>query len=137
MSSFAHKVDPREAQYARLAQAVLSTLRGAVQRRVDEDLTKKEIADRIPMSPSVLSRILSGRVKNITLKTLSDILWATEHEPVQFYADALEDISHNHVPGHLISKTGSASSYTVNLDSGNAPAPKVQTVKRETELLSC
>jgi transcriptional regulator with XRE-family HTH domain len=101
MSSFAIKVDPREAQYARLVFRVLATLRNAVDRRVDEGLTKSAIAERMGKDKSALSRILNGRTRNITLKTVSDILWAVDHEPIEFDADPLELLSPNHVPDHL------------------------------------
>lgn len=108
MNSFAIKVDPREAQYARLAFGVLRTLREAVDRRAREGLTKVAIADRIGCDKSALSRVLNGRTCNLTLKTISDILWATDFEPVEFEADALEDLSPNHVPDHLCGITGTA-----------------------------
>ena len=101
MNSFAIKVDPREAQYARLAFRVLSTLRGAVDRRVDEGLTRSAIAKRIGKDKSALSRILNGRTRNLTLKTVSDILWAVDFEPVEFDADPVEQLSPNLMPDHL------------------------------------
>lgn len=103
MSSFAIKVDPREAQYARLVFGVLGTLREAVDRRVSEGLTKSAIANRIGKDKSSLSRTLNGRTKNLTLKTVSDILWAVDYEPVEFDADPLEALSPNHLPDHLCS----------------------------------
>ena len=101
MNSFVIKVEPREAQYARLAFGVLRTLREAVDRRVDEGLTKTAIAGKLGWDKSALSRVLNGRTRNLTLKTVSDILWATDFEPVEFDADALEDLSPNHMPDHL------------------------------------
>ena len=100
-SSKNRKGNPREAQYGRFAIAVLATLREAVSRRTEEGMKKKEIADRIDMHPSSLTRLLNGRVPNITIKTISDVLWATEFEPVEFSADALEDLSPNYRPSHL------------------------------------
>jgi transcriptional regulator with XRE-family HTH domain len=108
MSSFAIKVDPREAQYARLAFAVLKTLRRAVDRRADEGLTKSAIAKRIGKDKSALSRILNGRTRNLTLKTVSDILWAVDYEPTEFEAEPLEELSPNHVPDHLCGMSSTA-----------------------------
>lgn len=102
MTSFAHKSDPRRRQYARFAQSVIEALREAVDRRTGEGLSKREIANRIDMNPSSLTRILNGRVKNITIKTISDILWAAEHEPKEFGSDALEDLSPNYRPEHIV-----------------------------------
>lgn len=103
MTSFAHKSDPRRRQYARYAQTVLEGLREAVARRTAEGLSQRQIAERIDMAPSSLTRVLNGRVKNLTIKTISDILWASEHEPSEFNVDALEDISGNYVPKYLVS----------------------------------
>ena len=101
MNSFAFKTDPRETQYARLVFGVLGTLREAVDRRVGEGLTKSAIAKRIGKDKSALSRTLNGRTRNLTLKTVSDILWAVDYEPEEFDADPLEELSPNHVPDHL------------------------------------
>lgn len=101
MSSFGLKIDPRETQYARLAGNVLKVLKAAVAHRVADGVSQTEIADRIGMDKSRLSRILNGRVKNVTVRTVSDILWAAEHEPEEFSADPLEDISPNYRPMHL------------------------------------
>jgi Helix-turn-helix domain len=105
MSSFAFKVDPREAQYARLTLGVLATLRQAVERRVKEGLSQVEIANKSGRDKSALSRILNGRTRNLTLKTVSDILWACEFEPIEFDADPIEELIPNHVPEHLTTAT--------------------------------
>lgn len=128
MNSFAIKVDPREAQYARLVFGVLRTLREAVDRRVGEGLTKTTIADRIGCDKSALSRVLNGRTRNLTLKTVSDILWATDFEPVEFDADAMEDLSPNHVPDHLCGTLGGTAPLKVQVFAGSygiaAPQPQ-------------
>jgi DNA-binding Xre family transcriptional regulator len=75
-------------------------LRAAVARRTADGVSQTELANRIGMDKSALSRILHARVQNITLRTVSDILWATEHEPTELSADALEEISPNYCPLH-------------------------------------
>lgn len=128
MNSFAIKVDPREAQYARLVFRVLATLRTAVDRRVEEGLTKSAIASRIGKDKSALSRVLNGRTRNLTLKTVSDILWATDFEPTQFDADPIEELSPNHVPDHLCGMIGGTSPVKVQVLAGSyglaKPAPQ-------------
>ena len=109
MNSFELKVDPKEAQYTRFAGAVLNMLKAAVQRRTAEGLSQREIAGRMGVDAGALSRTLNGRVRNLTLKTVSDILWATEHEPVEISADALEDISGNYCPQHKRAVVASSS----------------------------
>jgi transcriptional regulator with XRE-family HTH domain len=89
-------VDGRRAAYARLASRILETLNEAVHARLKKGTTKAEIAEKIGCHRSQLSRTLSGSVTNLTLKTISDILWATDFEPQDFKADALESINHNH-----------------------------------------
>jgi transcriptional regulator with XRE-family HTH domain len=88
-------VDQRQAAFARLVSRVLETLNGAVEKRIAGGLSQNEIAEKIGCHKSALSRILNGRSKNVTLKTISDILWATDFEPRDFSADPLEDISPN------------------------------------------
>jgi hypothetical protein len=128
MNSFAIKVDPREAQYARLVFSVLGTLRQAVDRRVSEGLTKTAISNRIGCDKSALSRVLNGRTRNLTLKTVSDLLWAVDFEPVPFEADALEDLSPNHVPDHLCASLGRTAPVNVHVIAGSyglsAPSPQ-------------
>ena len=95
------KVEPREAQYARYALGILAMLREAVDRRVEEGMSKADIAKKIGRDKSSLTRVLNGRVRNITIKTISDILWATDHDPEKPKADAVEDIAPNFRPAHL------------------------------------
>lgn len=101
MNSFNLGVDPREAQYARLAANALRVLRGAVAHRAEEGVSQAEIGHRIGMDKGMLSRILNGRVRNITLRTLSDILWAAEYEPTTLSADSVESLMPNYRPTHL------------------------------------
>jgi hypothetical protein len=95
MNYFQFKIDPREAAYGRLVAGVLGVLRKAVAMRVDEDVTKAEIAEAANLSAGHLSRILNGNVRNLTLRTVSDLLWATRHDPKDFEADAFECLSPN------------------------------------------
>lgn len=98
MNSFNIKVDPRDAQYGRFASMVLRTLKRAVNHRLSPDCKQADIAGRLGWHPSQLSRVLNGRVNNISIKTVSDILWACDFEPEEFSADPIEEISPNH-PG--------------------------------------
>ena len=129
MSSFAFKVDPREAQYARLVFGVLGTLRGAVNRRVGEGLKQQTIADKAGMDKSALSRVLNGRTRNLTLKTISDILWACDFEPVEFEADALEDLSEDHVPSHLCTGTAPVQVSRMTVSHGLTPMKEQRTLE--------
>lgn len=91
--------DPqREAQYARFALSILGALNDAVGRRTAGGETKASLASKIGCNRSQLSRVLNGNVGNITIRTISDILWATRHEPLEFAADSYEDISPNYAP---------------------------------------
>lgn len=88
-------VDARSAAFARLASRVLETLDSAVEKRRDEGVTLSAIAERIGCHKSAVSRVLNGNVRNLTLRTISDILWAADHEPKDFQADPIEDICPN------------------------------------------
>lgn len=95
MYSPAPLIDARRAAYARLASRVLEGLNDAVQRRVAEGISRSEIADRLGCHRSRLSRVLNGTVPNLTLRTISDILWATDYESRDFVADPLEELTAN------------------------------------------
>lgn len=96
MISFDFNVDPREAQYGRFASSVLSMLVVAVEKRIEEGASKSSIAAEIGCDRGQLSRVLNGKISNLTIRTISDILWATKHEP-SIAAGAFEDISPNYV----------------------------------------
>lgn len=88
-------VDARKAAFSRLVSRVLETLDEAVSMRRVEGKTMSEIADRIGCDRSSLSRALNGTTSNLTLRTISDILWATDFDPQDFRADPIEKISPN------------------------------------------
>ena len=88
-------VDSRKAAFARLASRVLETLNEAVATRKDEGQTLTAIADRIGCNRSSVTRLLNGSSANMTLRTISDILWATNFDPQDFSADPIEKISPN------------------------------------------
>lgn len=96
MSSFSIKIDPRDAQYGRFASMVLRTLQLAVHHRIEGGCKQGDIAERLGWHKSQLSRVLNGRVENVSIKTVSDILWACDFEPEEFSADPMEEISANH-----------------------------------------
>jgi|GEM_PF-5034778 DNA-binding Xre family transcriptional regulator len=99
-----HPIDDRmrEAQYGRFAANVLRVLRDAVDRRVNEGETRTSLAARLGWNRSQLSRLLNGNVGNITIKSISDILWAVRFEPDDFEAAAHEDISPNYCEPMLV-----------------------------------
>ncbi len=88
-------VDSRKAAFARLASRVLETLNDAVSTRKDEGQTLSAIAEKIGCNRSSLTRTLNGSSANMTLRTISDILWATNFDPQDFSADPIEKISPN------------------------------------------
>lgn len=88
-------VDSRKAAFARLASRVLETLNEAVSTRKDEGQTLSAIAEKIGCNRSSLTRTLNGSSANMTLRTISDILWATNFDPKDFSADPIETISPN------------------------------------------
>ena len=100
MKSFDLNVDPKEQFYARFASNILGALRAAVATRISEGMSQHEIAGKIRCHKSSISRTLNGRVNNITIKTVSDILWACSAEPRQFKFDFLEDLQSNFIPDH-------------------------------------
>ena len=125
MTSFDIKIDPRDAQYGRFASAILRTLRSAVYHRVGVNHTQRDIADRLGWHRSQLSRVLNGRINNISIKTVSDILWACDFEPEEFAADPVEKLSPNHhcyftehLTAHVVPAKNNVRVFEFNLDSG-------------------
>lgn len=90
--------EEREAAFARLASRVIETLNGAVEYRRSEGVTLTEIAARIGCHKSSISRALNGNCPNLTLRTVSDILWASDFDPEDFRADPVEKLCPNWVP---------------------------------------
>jgi len=132
---------------------VLRTLNDAVGRRQSDGETRLSIAQKIGCNRSQLSRTLNGSVSNLTLRTISDILWATSHEPIDFDADAWEDISSNFpvrksvdvhslyvAPRSLFVVSGDVSSSPAQQDDKretyfNAPITKGQNITKRLELM--
>ena len=100
MTSSQPLVDDRSAAFSRLVGSMVLALNKAVDRRKREGVTASQI-DIIGCDKGALSRVLNGTTRNITLRTISDILWATSHDPEPFSVDAIEDICPNWVSGDL------------------------------------
>ena len=98
MNSSQPLVDNRGAAFARLASRVLETLNEAVEHRKNEGQTLTQLADRLGCHRSVLTRVLNGTSSNLTLRTVSDILWAADYDPQDFKADPIESICGNGHP---------------------------------------
>jgi AraC-like DNA-binding protein len=88
-------VDRRSAAFARLASRVLEALNEAVDHRKEEGKTLTELADSLGCHRSVLTRVLNGTSSNLTLRTISDVLWAADYDPQDFKADPIESICSN------------------------------------------
>src|ERR1043166_130601 len=88
-------VNQREAAFARLVARVIDTLNFAVDTRRASGQSSADIAAKIGCHRTALSRTLNGTTRNLTLRTISDILWATDFEPRDFAADPLEHICPN------------------------------------------
>jgi DNA-binding phage protein len=87
----------RSAAFTRLVSRVLEALNGAVDDRRSEGHTLSSISAKIGRDRSALTRALNGTSGNLTLRTISDILWATNYDPRDFTADPIEKISPNWV----------------------------------------
>lgn len=94
-SSLVPLVDARSAAFTRLASRILETLNDAVEKRTRSGATRTQIAAKVGCHRSQLTRVLNGSVKNLTLRTISDILWATDFEARDFEAEPVETINPN------------------------------------------
>jgi transcriptional regulator with XRE-family HTH domain len=97
MTSSQPLTDQRGAAFSRLASRVLEALNEAVEHRREEGQSITELADKLGCHRSVMSRVLNGTSANLTLRTISDILWATNYEPQDFKADPIESLCGNMV----------------------------------------
>jgi DNA-binding phage protein len=88
-------VDARHAAFSRLASRVLESLNEAVEKRSRAGVSRTKIAEKIGCHRSQLTKVLNGSTSNLTLRTISDILWATDFDPRDFRADPVEDLTLN------------------------------------------
>jgi transcriptional regulator with XRE-family HTH domain len=91
-------VDDRGAAFGRLASRILEMLNEAVEHRRSEGETLNSIAGKMGCHRSLLSRALNGTTSNLTIRTISDVLWAANYEPQDFRADPIEILSPNYIP---------------------------------------
>lgn len=59
---------------------ISATLKALDARRIELDLTKRELADLVGLEPSSVRRLLSGQAKNPTLSTVTKLLSALGSE---------------------------------------------------------
>lgn len=79
--SYKARVNARDLKYAGFASKVLRELKRAYrseEKRVG--LRKKDVAEKLGVNPALITRWLNGTTENITLKTISDIAWALDHD---------------------------------------------------------
>jgi hypothetical protein len=95
MTSSQQLVSSKGAAFARLASRVLEALNEAVDYRRDQGQTLTGISEKIGCHRSALTRALNGTSANLTLRSISDILWAVDFDPKDFSADPVESISPN------------------------------------------
>lgn len=88
-------VDERGAAFARLTARIVDALNDAVDRRQSEGVSRVDLAHKLGWHKSALSRLLNGTTRNMTVKSISDILWATDFEPKEFEAEPLEEVCPN------------------------------------------
>ena len=80
VSSFRNRLSPRQKVFARLNSEVHGELERLFEGLKNDGVTQKVIASRLGISEGALSNLLSGR-RNLTLRSLSDIAWATGAHP--------------------------------------------------------
>ncbi|MGO4133235.1 helix-turn-helix domain-containing protein [Rhizobium brockwellii] len=74
--SFRFEINPREAASTILISRTARELRNALGlRKASDGLTQAEVAEKLETDKATLTKCLSG-FRNMTLKTLSDIVWA-------------------------------------------------------------
>lgn len=106
-------VDQRSAAFARLVARILDALNLAAERRRNEGVALKDVARKLGWHNSAISRLLNGTSHNMTLRTVSDLLWALDFEPKDFEAEALEDINPK---APTFSSVNTKNSYIIKID---------------------
>jgi transcriptional regulator with XRE-family HTH domain len=96
-------VDERQAAFSRLVARIIDSLNEAVEFRACQGISKREIADKIGIDRSSLSRALNGASPNLTLRTISEILWACHFEPKDFEVQPIEGIRTRHLSKPTVS----------------------------------
>ena len=80
MRSYTSKIDPRRRIFVRLLTAVYGEIeRALAESEKDHKLSRAEIARRLGINRSVLTRRLNG-TQNMTLETVADMAWALERD---------------------------------------------------------
>lgn len=78
MTSFRFEIQPRSRKASRLFGTVLRELKKAI---AAEGLTMAELGRRLGVNRSVVTRQVTGHA-NLTLRSLADLAWATDHDIV-------------------------------------------------------
>ena len=80
MTAFELDIEPKDAAGAFAVDKVNRFLIGAILSRVKEkQITKSELAHRLKVDKSSISRLLRGN-QNLTSRSLGEILWALEYD---------------------------------------------------------
>lgn len=92
--SFKFRTTPKERAGNKMISLVLrETLRAAAEEKVASGITQQEIADKLGVHKSSISRLLRGQ-SNLTLRSVGEFLWALGWEP-EFSAKRNSEPSHN------------------------------------------
>lgn len=101
MKSFKFNVPNRRKVFSRFLYDIYNELFQAYeQKKEKEGLTKKEIAVRLNKDQAAITRWFNGN-GNMTLETVSDLMWAMDHRPT-FQAIECNEIEENNVSWHQV-----------------------------------
>jgi transcriptional regulator with XRE-family HTH domain len=80
MTAFEFEIEPKDAAGAFAVDKVNRFIIGAILNRVKKkQITKSELAQRLKLDKSSISRLLRGN-QNLTSRSLGEILWALEYD---------------------------------------------------------
>lgn len=90
MQSFQFEIDEQSACAARFISRVRNELVDAfLTEKNERGLTQNEIAERLGVSPSMISRQLSGEA-NLTLRSVAELAWAMGYDNIAFKLEKAE-----------------------------------------------
>lgn len=78
-----------------VAQINRELIRAAIQQKQDSGITRREIASRLGVDRSYITKVLSGKA-NLTARTVGEFLWALGWEP-QFSVRRSAESNSNHM----------------------------------------
>ena len=112
--SFEINLDPKRKVFSRFLSNIHDQLYSAFEkRRVAENMTKTELAEKIGVHKSLITRKFNG-TSNLTAESMAYLAWALDHYP-ELKLTPLEDLNNNQ-PTYLEVYSGTSQLEQANIE---------------------